>query len=211
MKNRLQSPLSWLPRLRRGPLGFTLIEMLVAIMIFSVVIGAVSGIFISGILQQRKALASRALLDQTSYALEYMSRALRMAKKETIEGCLLTYGLNYEIPIEYQINGNENLGIGLKFINHLQGDDCQAFFLENGKLRYKKKIGTLDEETLDLTSDELEITNLLFNLSGQSQADDLQPKVTIFLDIKGKDTTPEQQPEIKIQTTISQRNPDVFY
>ena len=194
--------------------GFTLIEMLVAIMIFSIVVGAISGIFISGLLQQRRALASRALLDQTSYALEYMSRALRMAKKETIEGCLLTYGLNYEIPVEYRINGNENLGTGLRFINHLQGDECQEFYLdlENGQLKYQKEANLVSPPLpLDLTSDELEITNLLFNLSGQPQEDNLQPRVTIFLEIKGKDTTPEQQPEIKIQTTISQRNPDVFY
>ncbi|MDI6591434.1 MAG: type II secretion system protein [Patescibacteria group bacterium] len=185
--------------------GFTLIEMLVAIMIFSIVIGAISEIFVSGILEQRRALASRALLDQASFCLEYMSRALRMAKKETVEHCLSEYGLNYEIT------DIEPGFLGLKFINHLEGNDCQAFFLQNGQLKYKKKIGTLEEETLNLTSEELEIISLFFNLSGQSQEDNLQPRVTIFLDIRGKDALPEQKPEIKIQTTISQRNLDVKY
>lgn len=185
--------------------GFTLIEMLVAIMIFSLVVGAISGIFISGLLGQKKALSSRALLDQTSFCLEYMSRALRMAKKETGQGCLSSHGLNYEIT-------EIDLGFpGLKFINHLEEDDCQAFFLKDGQLKYRKEIGSLSEETLNLTSEELKITALEFNLSGQSQSDNLQSSVTIYLYIWGKDTTPEQQPEIKIQTTISQRNPDVFY
>jgi len=42
------------------------------------------------------------------------------------------------------------------------------------------------------------------------QGDYEQPRVTIFFDIKGKGggVKPEEQPRIKIQTTISQRNLD---
>ena len=61
--------------------GFTLIEILVVIVIFSIVLGAVIGIFISAIRIQRYYLASQKLLDQTSYVTEYMSRSIRMAKK----------------------------------------------------------------------------------------------------------------------------------
>ncbi|GAI33847.1 unnamed protein product, partial [marine sediment metagenome] len=60
---------------------------------------SISGVFISGFRGQRSALSSQRLLDQTSYALEYMSRALRMASKQTadIPACLSQDGLNYEI------------------------------------------------------------------------------------------------------------------
>lgn len=187
--------------------GFTLIEMLVAIMIFSLVIGIISGIFVSSLRLQREALASQTLLEQTSYALEYISRTLRMAKKELGEGCLSEIGLNYEIPAKFRINLNPNLGTGLRFINHLEGDDCQEFFLKNGQLKIKKRIGG-PEEIFALTSPELQITSLRFNLSGQREDDGLQPRVTIFLDIKGEGFRPERRPEIKIQTTISQRDPD---
>jgi len=184
--------------------GFTLIEMLVAVMIFSLIIGVISGVFISGLRGQKMTLSSQKLLDQISYALEYMSRALRMANKQTadIPACLFQEGLNYEIT---------HSGSGLKFINHLEEDDCQEFFLEDSQLKYRKKIGQAGEETLDLTSSNLQITSLIFSISGEGQDDDLQPRVTIFLNMKGKGQKPEEQPEMKIQTTISQRNLDVKY
>jgi len=186
-------------KIKKG--GFTLIEMLAAVMIFSLIIGAISGVFISSFRSQKSALSSQRLLNQISYALEYMSRALRMASKQTadIPDCLSQDGLNYEIT---------HSGSGLKFINHLEEDDCQEFFLENKQLKQKKNNLT---EMVELTSSNLEITSLNFLLQGESQDDDIQPRVTIFLAVKGKGQKLEEQPEMKIQTTISQRNLDIHY
>ena len=61
--------------------AFTLIEMLIAVVIFSIIIGAATGVFVSAIQLQKYNLAYQQLLDQTSYAMEYMSRAIRMAKR----------------------------------------------------------------------------------------------------------------------------------
>lgn len=180
--------------------AFTLVELLVAIGIFSIVIGMVSGIFILGIRQQKVAFASQIVLDQASFALEYMSRTLRMASKELSSSCLSQRGLNYEIT---------HSGSGVKFINHLESDDCQEFFLESGQLKYRKKIGQSGEQSLPLTSGKLEVYSLKFNLTGNSQSDDLQPEVTIFMEIKGKGELESSQ-KMKIQTTISQRNLDVL-
>lgn len=176
--------------------GFTLVEMLVAVSIFTLVVGMATGIFVSALRAQKQSLASQQLLDQISYAMEYMSRALRMATKD-LTGACITAKSNYENP------GGDTSKI--RFINHLQDDDCQEFFLEDNYLKYKIKIGA-DEETLALTSDDLKVNSLNFNLSGQFQppTDYLQPKVTISLDIEGK-----EQSKIKIQTTVSQRNLDI--
>jgi prepilin-type N-terminal cleavage/methylation domain-containing protein len=194
--------------------GFTLIEILVAISVFSIIISSISGIFVFSVREQRKTLTSQILLDQTSYVLEYMSRSLRMARKQ-IAGeaqCLSQSGLNYEIPSAYQ-EGNENLGRGIRFINQLQGNDCQEFYLENGQLKYKKNVDDPpNSQTFDLTSNNLNITFFRFNLSGKDQsADYLQPTVIFFLEIEGKGGAVGTQPKIKIQTTISQRMLDVQY
>ena len=177
--------------------SYTLIEVLVAVSIFTMIIAAPTGFLVGSLKGQQKALASQKLLDNTSYTLEYISRALRMAKKElSAPACLSQNGLNYEIT---------RGGDGLKFINYKE--ECQEFFLEGTRLKESK-----DGIENYLTSEDLEITSLKFKLSGESQADTDQPRITLFLEIKGgKGQKPELQPLIKIQTTISQRNLDVPY
>jgi prepilin-type N-terminal cleavage/methylation domain-containing protein len=179
--------------------GFTLVELLVAMGIFSVIIGAISGIFIIGLRQQRITLVNQAISDQISFSLEFMGRALRVAKKElSAPTCLSQNGLNYEIT---------RSGAGLKFINHLENDSCSEFFLEQGQLKYIKN--TAQPVPVTLTSSKLEISSLKFNLSGASQSDNLQPLVTIFMEIKGKGEIESSQ-KMRIQTSISQRNLDVL-
>ena len=166
--------------------GYTLIEMLVAITMFTVTVGAISGIFISAIRTQRRILATQELLDQTSYVLEYMGRALRMAKKDS-NGTCITAGNNYENPS----------GISsIRFIDY--NGVCTEYFLDTGQLK-KTAGGT----TSELTSTKLYVNSLKFNLSGELGSDILQPRVTIFLEILGRGTT--ERPKIQIQTSISQR------
>ena len=163
--------------------GFTLIEMVVAVAIFSLVVGAVSGIFVSSLRAQRQSLAYQELLDQTSYVAEYMSRAIRMAMKDMTGECTGEAKLNYAFS-----------GQCLKFRNYK--NECQQFCLEGERLR--NEAGTY------LTSPSLKVENFNVSLTGETQDDDLQPKVSILLDIKGKENS-----RVRIQTTISQRNLDV--
>ena len=156
-----------------------------------------------GIREQRRALATQKLLDETSYVLEYMSRSIRMAKKDDVEiggvtkNCLSAEKVNYELTLTGQG--------GIKFRNYK--NECQEFFLENYQLKEKKDAAT----PLAMTSSAFTINTLKFNLIGASQGDQLQPRVTIFLDIQGKGQRPEEKPQIKIQTTLSQRNLDIQY
>jgi prepilin-type N-terminal cleavage/methylation domain-containing protein len=174
--------------------GFTLIEILVAVAVFSLVIASISGIFVSVLQSQRKALASQALIDGISYNLEYISRALRMARKQTIDlpACLSQSGLNYEIT---------QGGQGIKFLNY-QGI-CYEFYL-NGTRLFQNKGG----EILPITSQNLEVSSVKFNPSGQSEIDNLQPRATISFYIKSKGQRPEEKTEIRVQTTVSQRELD---
>jgi len=189
--------------------GVTLIEVLAAVAIFSIIIAAISGLFISAIRSQGRVLATQELLDQTSYSIEYMGRAIRMARKElnctdqsepSSCDCLQTngYGYNYELTTD-----------GIRFIDYK--GICTEFILEGGQI--KKSIGS---DTWPLTSTELWVNSFNLNLSGIVQpspltGDYLQPRVTIFLDISCEGTTGAGQPKIQIQTSISQRSLDVQY
>ncbi len=185
--------------------AFTLIEMLVAVTIFSLVIGSASGLLISAIRSQTKALASQKILDETSFVMEYMSRALRMAKKELncpgVDCCLIDNGNGYN----YENPGLDTTRI--KFIRFIGTQDvCQEFRLNSVSDQLEEyRDGIFFGE---LTSDGLEVSSLQFNLIGVAQppTDDLQPRVTISMKIKKAGVA---KPEIKIQTTISQRNLDV--
>jgi len=171
--------------------AFTLIELLVSIGLFITTIGVIFNVFLFGIRQQRIMLNREIATGQTSFVLEYLGRALRMAKKDTSGSCLSRPGLNYEIPSPGR----------LKFINVLEEDDCQEIFLDNNQLKiYKSGEG----KTYELTSSKIEVSYLNFSLSGENQTDQLQPRVTISFEIKEKNGS-----SLKIQTSISQRNLDI--
>ena len=178
--------------------AFSLIEMLVAVTIFTLIIGSTAGLFIAGIRSQAKALVSQKLLDETGFVMEKMSRALRMAKKDLTGSCLLSLfgcggsGYNYCNPTSEYI----------LFIS--SQDECSGFFRVNSFL--KQSFPVVGE--LPLTSTDFEVTSSVFDLSGESQSEipNLQPRVTILLKIKNANAA---KPEMIIQTTISQRNLDI--
>jgi len=170
--------------------GFTLVEMLVTALIFSIVMGAAMGVFVSAIKLQRYNLTHQQLLNQASYAMEYMDRAIRMAVRD--DGTCGFSGKNYNYTassIQFQTYDGA----------------CQAFSLNSDSIK-ATKTGANGYNNVDLTSDDFEVTSFTFQVSGDGIDND-QPKVTIFLEIKGKGLG--QQPKIKIQTTVSQRNLDL--
>jgi len=175
--------------------GFTLVEMLVAVAIFSLIVGAAAGLFVSALRAQRKALATQELLSQTSYIMEYMGRAIRMAKKDDVDihgvsiNCLAGDRVNYEKTRADQ---------GIKFRNYR--NVCQEFYLEGTRIKEK-----LDLRDNYLTGERLKVLD--FNIGpadSWDQDDNYQPRVTLFLRVQG-----EEEAELKIQTTISQRSPDI--
>lgn len=163
--------------------SFTLIELLVVVAVFSIIITVLLGIFVSTIRIQRYSLVYQQMIDQSSYAMEYMSRLIRMAKKDNSGSCI-TAGKNYESDGTY-----------LKFLNYRS--ECQTFSLNSGRIYQNLK--AVD---LPLTSEKLTVTSFKFFISGDESNN--QPKVTILLEIEGKNVSPK--PKLKIQTTISQRN-----
>ncbi len=174
--------------------GFSLIELLVVVFVFSLVILATTGLFISAIRYQKKFFLQQELLNQSSYVVEYFGRALRMAKKDESGSCLSSnlIGKSYEITRN---------GFGIKFINHSNNDICQEFYLDlNDKTIKEIKNGGL---AIPLISNNFEVSK--FKIKFASGV--FQPRITIFIEIqaKGRDNEIKKQ----IQTTISQRNLDV--
>lgn len=185
--------------------GFTLVEMLMAIAVFILVLGSASGLFVWTIQKQTRALLTQELLSQTSYLIEYMSRYIRMAKKDLTGTCLTTAGAKNN----YETNEARDR---IRFLNYR--DICQEFFLEGNQIKERKstdKSAANFGAPLPLTSPRLQVVSFkLGPPDSWDQEDTDQPRVTISLNIKTRELQPTP-PEIKIQTTISQRELDVKY
>jgi len=203
--------------------GFTLVELIVVMAIFLFVIGAALSIFISIIKDQRRVLAEQQFLNQVSYAEEYISKGIRMAKAEVNENCLIDseghdhpgyiYLLTHPHP-----NGQSYKGI--KFINQsgisASSDPiCEEFFLDtDGVLKERQGVGI--PTPVALTPANLQIDSVIFLINGSSDSyveqcigtdPCVQPRVTMIMKVKiaGDD----KEPWRTIQTTLSQRNLNV--
>lgn len=176
--------------------GFTLIEVLVAAAIFGTLMVAVTGLFVSALRVERNILASKKVLGQISYATEYMTRALRMAEKDKTGSCVQDVPVGSGNYSNYEITAN-----GIKFINALQNSECHEFLLEGGQIKMQTPAGKLALTSTGITVDFLE-----FELSGETQSDNLQPFVTIYIEAHTKES-----PALEVQTSVSQRNLDVTY
>lgn len=73
-------------RNRQKNQGFTLIETVVSLAVFGVIIVAVLSTFVSGLNIQRKNLALQEAQNDLRYALEAMSREIRMSHINTADG-----------------------------------------------------------------------------------------------------------------------------
>lgn len=163
--------------------GFTLIEMIVAVGVFTVAITLSLASFLNISAIQKKAEAFRAVNNNLNFALEAMVREIKT-------------GIKYvPFPLDSSSLSIKN-----------SGGENVTFSLSDNQI--KRTVETAEgESTLALTAPEVEITNLNFIVSGQQSGDGFQPKATIIINglIEEKG---EIKSRLNLQTTISQRSLD---
>jgi len=169
--------------------GFTLIEILVAMTIFSLAVGTMSSLFVMSLQGQRRIFAQQNLLDNTRFALEQMSRQIRMAQRDEDGSCTGSPRSTYSLG-----------GVSLTFID--SQSNCRTYDVSGGIIRMRVGAGVFN----NLTSDDINVERLDFDVRGREATDGEQPRVTIVVDAKDPN---QQSSGIVIQTTISARNIDV--
>lgn len=209
-----------------------MLELLVAVTTFGIFIGAISGLLVSGIQAQRRILATQELLSQASYVIEHISRALRMAVKDNMGNCVGSYANYWVNPLYYDgINwyaysspassSYPQKGQGIRLLKATKnGNICQNFYLDPTTSVLKEQTSSDDKPSnfgapLPLISSNIQITSFIVNVSGDlsgssltAEVPNLQPRVTIFLSLAGKQTM-LGRPTLKVQTSISKRELDV--
>lgn len=175
-----------------------MVEMLVAVALFSVISMLLVNIFTASVSNENRILQNQKLLDETTYSLEYMSKALTMAQVDDTSGsCTGT--------------PNANFGIATNSITFLAHDTvsgaykCRRFLLDNNSIQEEwstdKTYGNLQSET-PVTSTRVKVNKLTFGVTGDAAG--YQPKVTILISMEYNSSS-SNNPKINVQTSVSER------
>ncbi len=189
--------------------GFTLIEMIVAIGVFTISVLIIVGSLIMLDNASRKARTERIATDNLSAAIDSMSRSMRMGKTFHC-GCTAPFDTPLDCPMTDTLGGGGSQCIAFEG----QGGDSSSpadqivFRLSGGHLQRSTQGGALlpTDSYLDMTAPEITITNLNFYLRGSLPAVD-QPVVT--MNMQGKaGAQVKTATDFNLQTTIAPRTPN---
>lgn len=193
--------------------GFTLIETLVAVGLFTIVTTIASSAFLAMINADRTSRQLRIATDNLNLTIEDMSRRIKTGTR---------YGCD-PVSNPGSVNGTNDC---------VNGRESIAFTDQNGvRTMYKLGLGTSDSNTggcgdplyeltrrcilrfsdgawTPVTSYEINITKLRFFVRGSSSADVVQPYVIILVDGE-LGVPPKPVTKFKVQTMVTQRQLDI--
>lgn len=156
--------------------GFTMIELLVAIGLFMIVVGIVSGTFVRSLRTQRSIVALMAANDNASLTIEKISREIRT-------------GFNFS---------TNAAKTELNFIEERAGAV---------KYSFNEDEGTIERNGIPVTSGNVKVNYLIFNLMGAAPDDGQATRVTIQLGVGALERSVENV-ITRLQTTVSSRQLD---
>ena len=174
--------------------GYTLIELIVSVAIFSLVMLFVTTAFLALIAATRHARATSALMTNMDSAVEYMARSIRTGTSYKCDG----------------IAADCPAGTSLTFVDD-QGKTV-TFLVANGALAVCANGGACNSSTASpLTDPSITISSLTFLVRGvgtYSTGDRVQPSVVMA--VKGSSAVPRETPiTFSIQTMGTDRIIDI--
>ena len=167
--------------------GFTLIEVLIYIAVLVVIITAVSAFFLWGIRSNSKTRVMRETLDNSTRAMEVLTREIKEAFSIYTETS--TFDSN---PGQLSLETTKYLPTG-------ESTTYIDFYLCNDQLCLKKE----SQDPVALTSDKVKVTNLVFSRVITNEIPSVQVNLTVdYNDLTGQ---PEYQASVNLTSTISLR------
>ncbi|MDD5071728.1 MAG: prepilin-type N-terminal cleavage/methylation domain-containing protein [Patescibacteria group bacterium] len=178
--------------------GVTLLEVTVAVAIFSVVMLSATEIFRMVIESQRNAIASQNIQENIRYAFEAMGKEIRTATISNYD-CESLFSPP-ATAINKVYNTTVNSGGDILYFKNKDGI-CTAYYLEGEVLKVIR-----GENTASITPAKLSVSNLEFKVVDDLIGDfhSRQPRVTMKVDITAVGKEMHKQ-TMEMQTTISSR------
>jgi len=176
--------------------GVSLIELIVAVTIFSFLMLAATSIFKMVIDGQRNSISAQNVQENIRYAMEKMGKEIRMAQRSDT-ACIAT-GVN-------KVFNTAGSSSELYFEN--KDGQCITYYLDvSGRLKITVSNGLIVIADDFITPNKIQVSNLKFNVVDNliSDFNSVQPYVTMVMDVKAVGLAEHEQ-EIKIQMTVSAR------
>ncbi len=174
--------------------GFTLVEMIVSIGLFTTVLFISSSAFLTVLNADRKSRSTRIAMDSLNISLEDMARRIKTGTTYSCGGSVLSLGTA----------DCSSGGTSIAFTEQ-DGTTRTAYRLDGTTMTIKRQVGTSGTE-LSVVSPEIAINKLLFIVGGSAPNDSLQPYVTILID---GTTTGKVFSRFSMQTTVTMRAYDI--
>jgi len=166
------------PKTKNFQAGFTIVELLVSAMVFSIIAIVVSGLFVQILALERRAFASQKIQEDGLFIIELMSREIRVSQiqNQNSSSCDLT-----TLTIDHPVNG------------------VVTYSLDNGVLKR-----TVSGIATDLSSSGVSFLRLNFCVLGSGPTDNEQTRVTIIAAIQNKNG--KEKLTANLETTVSTRD-----
>jgi len=182
--------------------GFTLIEMLVSVAIFTLVmLITTSSIFVI-VASNKKAESLKSVMDNLSFALESMTRNIRTGSTYT---CLAVNGGSVSTVSGSNCPGGDP---GFQFVSNQQAYNGNSiviqYYLWNNRI-WENQTNSNWTFPVAITAPEISVSSLQFYLVGAGK-DGFQPRV--LMSVIGTAGTSTTQTNFDVQTTLSQRQID---
>lgn len=175
--------------------GFTLIEMLVAIALFSIIMVMAVGSLLSIIDANRQAQVKKTVVNNLHFALENMTRNIRTGRY-----------FHCDIEVGDITAPRDCANAPATSFAFLDSNGKRIEYRQNGAVIERLISG--DANFIGITAPEVTINQLRFFVSGAEAEDATQPRVLIVLDgvMQGRARTPSV---FNIETLVSQRLLDI--
>lgn len=170
--------------------GFTLLEMVISIGIFSVLVVASIGVTLGVSHAQIKAANIQATLDNIRFGLELVTKEMRT-------------GNGYRLSSACNQNSGEEISFATS------GAESRVYYLEEGRLM-RLRNSTVCASAQPVMADEVAVERLRFAISGTTPGfSDGQPRVTVSMSVRSKSLRDPLESQMDLQTTVVQRLRDL--
>ena len=158
--------------------GFTIVEILVSTLVFSIIAIVVSGVFVQVLDLEQRSFASQKVQENGLFIMELMSREIRVSQiqNQNSPDCTAT-----SLTIIHPVNGTV------------------TYSLNDGVLQR-----TADGVTTNLSTPDVAFSRLNFCVMGSGPTDHIQSRVAILASIQNKNG--KQIISTSFETTVSSRD-----